>query len=276
MMEALRVRLIGNGRAGGALALALSSLGYVVEGPLDRNYPRSSAKGVDVLVLSVPDSCVVKVAQNIYPEDSTLIMHLSGSLTLSALEPHLRKASLHPLCALPSPEIGAERLLSGVAMAVSGDPQVLSIAKSLKGNAFEVSDEFRTLYHAGATIAANHSVALMAQVAKIAEIVGVPRSVYFDLARNSINDVEAIGAEESITGPAVRGDFETIAAHLEAIGSISDLSCQMYQVLSEYAARLRPLEEPLDNVVKIHKRSGSDSHHERMDEISHAKGQICG
>ncbi len=266
-MEALRVRLIGNGRAGGALSLALSSLGYIVEGPLDRNYPRSAAKGTDVLVLSVPDSCVAKVAQNLYPEDSTLIMHLSGSLTLTALEPHLRKASLHPLCALPSAEIGSKRLISGVSMAVSGDPQVLDIARALNGSAFQVSDEFRALYHAGATVAANHTVALMAQVAKIAEIVGVPKSVFFDLARNSINDVEAFGAKESITGPAARGDYETIEAHLEAISSVDSQSGRMYQVLSDYAARLRPSEKPLDNVVKIH---------ERTDFFANSKDQICG
>src|SRR5439155_22021363 len=158
------VRVIGRGRAGRALATALGRSGWGLGGVLGREDDVSAAAaGVDLLVLAVPDDAVASVASSVIPVPSTVIAHLAGSLGLDVLAPHERRAALHPLASLPSPEVGAERL-QGAWFAIAGDPLIQSVVDALAGRSFEVSDGRRAAYHAAAAIGSHHPVALLAPV----------------------------------------------------------------------------------------------------------------
>ena len=137
--------------------------------------------------------------------------HLSGSLGLDVLGDHARRASVHPLMALPDPEVGARRLTGGGWFAVDGDPLAAEVVDALGGRAFQVDD--RATYHAAACIASNHLVALMGQVERVAAAAGVPFEAYLALARGSLDDVGQLGPRGAITGPAARRDEETLARH---------------------------------------------------------------
>src|SRR5437868_2454357 len=144
--------------AGRSLATALGRAGWGLGGVLGREDDVSeAAQGVDLLVIAVPDDAVALVAGSVAPVESTVIAHLAGSLGLDALAPHVRRAALHPLASLPSPEVGAERL-RGAWFAIAGDPLVQSVVDALDGRSFEVSDRRRAAYHAAAAIASNHLV----------------------------------------------------------------------------------------------------------------------
>jgi predicted short-subunit dehydrogenase-like oxidoreductase (DUF2520 family) len=193
-----------------------------------------AADGVDLLVLAVPDDAVAAVAASVTPVASTVIAHLAGSLGLDALEPHVRRAALHPLASLPSPEVGAERL-HGAWFAIAGDPLIESVVEALDGRSFEVSDARRAAYHAAAAIASNHLVALLAQVERVAEGAGVPFDAYLDLVRATVENVAALGPIEALTGPAARGDDATIARHLAAL---PEEEHQLYELLSDACRKL--------------------------------------
>src|SRR4051795_10489134 len=99
-----RVRVIGPGRAGLSLALALERVGWDLVEPLGRDDdPAGAAEGVDLLVIATPDGAIAEVAGTVEPVDSTVVAHLAGALGLGVLEPHPRRAALHPLVALPDP-----------------------------------------------------------------------------------------------------------------------------------------------------------------------------
>ena len=74
---------------------------------------------------------------------------------------------------LPDEQRGAEAL-RGAWFAVAGDDKILDVVRSLGGRSFTVADERRALYHAAACVAANHLVALMGQVERLADAAGVP------------------------------------------------------------------------------------------------------
>jgi predicted short-subunit dehydrogenase-like oxidoreductase (DUF2520 family) len=95
-------------------------------------------------------------------------------------------------------------------------------------------DDQRAAYHAAATVSANHLVALMAHVAVIARSVGLTVEDFLPLARMALDDVESLGVERALTGPASRGDDDTIAVHRAALPP-SELA--LYDALSS-AARL--------------------------------------
>jgi predicted short-subunit dehydrogenase-like oxidoreductase (DUF2520 family) len=212
------IRVIGPGRAGSAFALALQAVGHHVDGPLGRGDDLSAAtRGIDVLILAVPDDEIAKVASRIERTDECVVVHLSGSLGLDVLAPHLRRGSLHPLAPLPTPEIGMARLLGGVTLAVAGDPAAVALGLSLGATLVEVRDEDRATYHAAACGASNHVVALLGQVERIAASIGLPLAAFLGLTRAAIDDVAALGARGALTGPAARGDWDTIARHLDAL-----------------------------------------------------------
>jgi predicted short-subunit dehydrogenase-like oxidoreductase (DUF2520 family) len=212
------IRIIGAGRAGTSLACALRAVGRDVDGPLRRGVDLASAsKGAEVLVLAVPDDEIAHVAAAVDPSPSCAVVHLSGSLGLDVLGPHPRRASMHPLVPLPNAEVGARRLLDGVTLAVAGDGVVHELGECLGARLVVVADEDRGSYHAAACVAANHVVALLGQVERIAASVGLPIDAFLGLTRAALDDVATLGPRAALTGPASRGDWATIARHLDAL-----------------------------------------------------------
>lgn len=236
------VRIIGPGRAGRSFAGALTAAGAEVLpllGPSDE--VRGAARGADVLLLAVPDRAVASVAAAVEPAAGTAVLHCSGSLGLDALDPHPRRGSLHPLATLADPTIGAVRLRGGTYFAVAGDPAATDLALLLGGNPIVVPDGERATYHAAACTAANHLVALLGQVERIAAASGLPLAAFLPLARGALDDVALVGPAAALTGPAARGDEETIERHRAALDP-SEL--EGYDAGVALARRLRPVAVP--------------------------------
>ncbi len=227
-------RIIGNGRAGGALAAALVFAGWSVDGPLGHAHGPAATTGARFVVLAVPDGRVAEVAAGLAP-GGAVVVHLAGSLGLDVLRPHERTASVHPLVALPDATRGAARL-PGAWFAVAGDPAAIDVVEALDGRAVRVADGDRTRYHAAAVMASNHLVALLGQVERVAAEVGVPLEAYLDLACGALEDVAAVGPAHALTGPVSRGDWDTVGRHLEAIDAVERPA---YAALADAARRLQ-------------------------------------
>lgn len=236
------VRIIGAGRAGGSFALALAEVGWLPE-LVVRGVPLgAAAHGVDLVLLCVPDASVAEVAAEIEPDDRCVVAHCAGSLTLDALAPHPRRASVHPLVSLPSPTIGAERL-RGAWFGVAGDPLAFEVVSDLEGRVVEPPETLRAGYHAAAVVASNHLVALLGQVERIAASVGVPLDAYLELAVGSLANVDALGPAAALTGPVARGDWDTVRSHVVALAPDER---EAYLVMAGAAARLVGRELPTD------------------------------
>lgn len=215
--------------------------GYTVMGAYGRGRALSDAAGgVEVLVIATPDRVVAEVAAQVIPNPDAVVVHLSGSLGLDVLAPHPRRASLHPLVPLPNPEIGAVRLRSGVTFAVAGDRVATRLAEALGGHPVEVADERQANYHAAATVAANHLVALLGQVERIAATAGLPLSAFAGLIRAAAEDGLTLGPRPALTGPAARGDWATLDRHRSVLASMAGGRTELagYDALVALARRL--------------------------------------
>lgn len=227
-------RVLGPGRAGNAFAIALRDAGWRVDGPLGREHdPTTVTSGVDVVLLAVPDSAVAEVAGALTPGPA-VVLHLSGALGVDVLGRHPRIGSVHPLASLPDGPTGADRL-RGAWFATAGDTMAEAVVAALDGRPVMVPDELRVSYHAAAAVASNHLVALLGQVERIAASIGVPLQAYLDLARGSLDNVAARGPAAALTGPVARGDWGTVAAHLDALPADERLA---YSALADAARRL--------------------------------------
>jgi len=238
-------RVVGLGRAGGSFAEALSAAGWQLDAVFGRGARLDDvAMGVDVVIVATPDRAIAEVAREIRPVAGTAIVHLAGACGLDVLAPHVRRASVHALMTLPDARTGAERL-RGSWFAIAGDGIAGELVAALDGRSFVVADDQRARYHAAAAVASNHLVVLLGQVERLAASAGVPFEAFLPLIRASVDNVEAFGAERALTGPAARGDDETIERHLRAL---DESERPLYRVLSNAARTLASSEtEPRED-----------------------------
>jgi predicted short-subunit dehydrogenase-like oxidoreductase (DUF2520 family) len=210
----MRIGIVGAGRAGTSFTRALTDVGHDVV--LVHHGDLEGLGDVDLVLLCVPDDAIHEVAARLAPTSRRVVAHVAGSRTLDVLAPHPRRASLHPLVTMPSSERGAERL-RGATFAFAGDAAARELVESLAGRVLRLDDAQRTAYHATAAVASNHLVALMGHVATLASAAGLSLEDFLPLARLALEDVADLGPVAALTGPASRGDFATIDAHLAAI-----------------------------------------------------------
>jgi predicted short-subunit dehydrogenase-like oxidoreductase (DUF2520 family) len=216
------VTVIGRGRVGAAVAARLAERGVEV---------RDDGEG-DVMLICVPDSAIAEVVRGLAPFNGW-IGHVSGATPLSALAPYTRRFSLHPLQTFTRSR-GPEQL-DGAFAAIAGEsPEAVGIARELAEllglEPFELGDDRRALYHAGAAVASNYLVTLYRIASRLFEEAGAPPHALVPLMERTIEN----GFE--LTGPIARGDWATVEAHLEAIRAARPEVEPVYRTLAEATA----------------------------------------
>ena len=249
-----RVFIAGAGRVGLSLAHALPPAGHEVIAVWSRSAPSGASPRVsgelagaprlsdaEVVLVCVSDAAVPEIGRALAGAPlapGCVVAHTSGALPAAALGagPFLR-GSLHPLCALPDPPRAAE-ILRGAVFAVEGDPEALplleTVATSLGGRPVRLPADQKTRYHAAAVLASNLVVALLDMATAEAKAAGLPDATeaLATLAIGALERVRERGIAAALTGPVVRGDAATIAAHLTAL---SPEAAPVYRALSERA-----------------------------------------
>jgi predicted short-subunit dehydrogenase-like oxidoreductase (DUF2520 family) len=258
--------LVGPGRAGTSLALSLRAHGWRPVAVAGRSPEAASTRaaaerlavpvrptavvgaGATLVVVATPDAAIDDAAARLAPslEPGALVVHLSGARGVDALDavrrlrPDCEVGALHPLQTLPSSDAGVARL-PGSWAAVSGGPAVAALATELGLHPFRVDDADRAIYHAAAAVAANHLVALLGQVERLAAAAGVPFDAFVPLARASIDNAAWLGPAAALTGPVARGDLVTVARHLDALPASERVA---YAAMAEQARRLARRDDP--------------------------------
>jgi predicted short-subunit dehydrogenase-like oxidoreductase (DUF2520 family) len=223
MVESVTVIGRGRGRVGSALAARLE----------ERGIPLRERDG-ELVLLAVPDAAIRAVAEGQSLGHGRWIAHVSGATPLSALDPHDRRFSLHPLQTFTRAR-GPEQL-DGAWAAVTAESDEaralgIELARLLGLEPFELADADRPLYHAGAAIASNYLVTLHRAASALFVAAGAPPDALEPLMRRTIeNDFE-------LTGPIERGDWETVEAHRAAIRAVRPELEPLYDVLAEATAR---------------------------------------
>ena len=214
------VNVIGSGRVGSAIAARLGDRHLVLR------------EDADLVLLCVPDAAIADVAREVAP--GPWIAHVSGATPLAALDPHVRRFSVHPLQTFTN-DRGPEQL-DGAFAAVTAETEEAEargfwLARTLGLQPFALVEEARALYHTGASIASNYLVTLHSVAARLFHAAGAPEEALVPLMRRTIDN----GFE--LTGPIERGDWETVEAHRRALRGAAPELEPLYDVLAEATAR---------------------------------------
>ena len=156
-----------------------------------------------LIMLCVPDSAIREVARSV--PAGPWIAHVSGATPLAALNPHTRRFGVHPLQTFTRSK-GAEQL-DGAWAAVTaesddGRARGRWLATQLGLAPFDMAEDRRVLYHAGAAMASNYLVTLFRAASRAVETAGAPPEALLPLMRRTIDN------NFELTGPISRGDSD--------------------------------------------------------------------
>lgn len=259
------IGIVGPGRAGQGLAMALVQAGYdvrlhgrrgiAVPPPLRLSWgehPPWLAE-VDVVLLAVRDGAIAAAADGLAQGGGItarhVVLHLSGMLDqtpLAALRPTGAALGVfHPLQAIAQPETAPDRLRGALAV-LTGDERAIAagelLARSVGLRPVVLPPPGKVRYHAAAAIASNYLVVLAA----VAERLMMQAGLSEDAARSGIRALMAgtlanvaVEGPAALTGPIARGDVVTVRAHLDALPA--DIRA-LYTALGRVAVELAPLD----------------------------------
>ena len=258
------VGVIGPGRAGTGLALALARAGWTVflHGRGAKAVPAPLALTVgadtpppwmaraDVVVLAVRDDAIRPLAEAlaraaaVRPEQ--VVLHLSGCLGQEALGPLVPSqaalGSLHPLQTIVDPERAPERL-RGAWAAVEGMERAIEagerIATALGLRPFRLASRAKAVYHAGAVFASNYFVVVEAVAQRLLRHAGLSDAdawaALLPLVEGTFANLTRLQPAEVLTGPVARADVDTIARH---VASLTEDDAALYRALGRAALEL--------------------------------------
>lgn len=264
-----RVGIAGTGRVARAMAqaLALRSAEPVLIWGRSSDRVREAAAPVvgliaesrtdlvarcDLILIAVADdalpSVVAGLANALPSGTEPFVCHVSGGSGAAVLTPLNDRgaltAAVHPAMTFTGEAVQEVERMAGARFAITApDAEALAEARALVGLlggvAVEVAEAHRPLYHAALCHAANHLVALLAGASHALRIAGAdePEALLAPLVRAALENSLERGFD-ALSGPLLRGDGDTINAHLVAIAR----DCP--ELLSSYRAMaLATLEE---------------------------------
>ncbi|HLM87838.1 MAG TPA: DUF2520 domain-containing protein [Streptosporangiaceae bacterium] len=242
----LAVGVVGAGRAGTALGLALARAGHAVvaasavsEASVRRARaafpgvviadPRRVLERADLVLLTVPDDVlpglVAGLAATEAAMEGRLLVHASGRHGLAVLDPAAHRGALplalHPVMTFTGRSDDMDRL-RGTCFGVTA-PEVLrpaaeALVIEMGGEPVFVAEEHRDLYHAALAGAANYLITLVTQAEDLlrAAEVADPARLLGPLLSAALDNALRFG-DAGLTGPVARGDANTVAAHVAAL-----------------------------------------------------------
>jgi predicted short-subunit dehydrogenase-like oxidoreductase (DUF2520 family) len=222
---------------------ARGRVGSAIVARLTERAVRLGDEEPELVLLCVTDRAIGEVAAELTP--GPWVAHVSGASPLAALDPHVRRFSMHPLQSF-SKARGPEQLDGAWAAVTAENVEAQTIglwlADMLGLRAFTLADESRAAYHAGAVMASNYLVTLRQAAGSLLEAAGAPPEALDPLMRGVIDN----GFE--LTGPIARGDWETVTRHLDSIRVLRPELEDLYVVLATATAVVAGQEIPSDKV----------------------------
>lgn len=271
------VSIVGAGRLGTTLAVALSNKSYSLRSLVARRAANArnaaklldgdvqilaaknlrSLRSADLFLITTPDDQIGHVAAELARLDEfkhkPTALHTSGALSAEVLAPLREKGwstgSIHPLVSVSSS--GAP--LDGAFWSVEGDKAALRLAKrivrDLDGKSFSIRSEDKPLYHAAAVMSSGNVMALFDVALEMLVQCGLTRETARDILQpllvSAVENLETKDPARALTGTFSRGDLETVKRHLKALQSkkLND-ALDLYRLLGKRSLKLAAKKHP--------------------------------
>ena len=261
----LRVGIIGPGRVGAALGVALTRAGHEVvavsaisDASVRRAHesfpgapvaePADVIAAADLALLTVPDDALPGLVSGLAATGTKvpgrLLAHTSGRYGVGVLEPVTRLGALplalHPVMTFTGRSDDIDRM-RGICFGVTAPEPLRPAAEALViemgGEPVFIAEASRGLYHAALASAANHLVTLVTEASDLLRSAGAaePARMLSPLLFAALDNALRLG-DAGLTGPVARGDAGTVAGHVEALRDAAPEALAVYVALARLTA----------------------------------------
>jgi predicted short-subunit dehydrogenase-like oxidoreductase (DUF2520 family) len=226
-----KIGIIGLGRLGSSIYNALLEEGFTSVGTYVRNDKRKIKNFIneyDCIFICTGDDDIERAVDMICNSTESLenktFVHFSGSKPSSILsglkEKGAATASFHPLQTFP--DKSSQNNLYHISFALEGDDleeAMRRIFKAFDPKIFKIEASHKALYHAAAVFSSNLLCCLLNISDRLLKEINIKEgiSAHEQLIETTVKNILSRGTKMSLTGPAIRGDVDSIEAHLEVL-----------------------------------------------------------
>lgn len=260
-----RIGVVGAGRVGAVLSAAFGASGHEIvaaagESTASRERiaallpsvpvmkPTDVARASDLLLLTVPDDMLPNVVISLVGSgvirEGMYVAHTSGRHGLAVLQPAAdagaKPLAMHPAMTFTGTAVDLDRLpgcVFGITTREEDRAFAESLVTGLGAVPMFVPEDKRTLYHAGLAHGANHLVTLVAQAMELLAASGAedPAATLRPLLTAALDNALRSG-DAALTGPIVRGDVNTVRAHLHDLAETAPATIPSYVAMAKATA----------------------------------------
>lgn len=187
-----------------------------------------------LIMISVSDDAIPAVTEKLlnFNLRQKHVLHTSGFHTSGLLKELQERgaltASWHPLQTFHKRYLPAD-IWRGVVCTYEGAPETRELTEGLCRQIgcrqIEVSPAQKQALHLAATLAANHSVALLAMAEQLLKKTGLQHDQISELLsplmQRMLDNFRQVPAKEILSGPARRGDVNTLSGHLTLLKELA-------------------------------------------------------
>ncbi len=248
-----KIGIIGAGRIAYHLGKRLKGKGLRVQQVISRTEEHARALGqalganwatdwsavhpdTDWLLVAVRDDVIEEVAAALSPHvPSALVTHTSGATPGAILKPYFERYGVfYPL---QSFSFDRSPIWSKIPFCVDASRHedllhLKKVAKIIGNLVYQVNDEQRAFLHVAAVFANNFANHCFAIAEKILDEKDLPFEMLHPLMEETVAKALLDSPERMQTGPALRGDTDTLLKHLSLLEHHPDWQ-QMYRMLSK-------------------------------------------
>lgn len=249
-----KITIIGSGNVGHHLAIRLYECGH----DICQVFSRSSDKAValskktesmaindlkklsldaDIYIIATKDDGMISLAEEIkyLNKYNKIITHTSGSVPSSIFESKFKYYGVfYPLQTF---SIQKEANFEQLPFCIFGntpsiEEKLVTLAQSICPNVYRINDHQRSILHVTAVIVNNFSNYLYAIAHEICQDQQVPFDILKPLIKETVQKIAVHAPKDVQTGPAARGDVNTIQKHLDFLGQYPNYQ-HVYNMLSQ-------------------------------------------
>ncbi len=249
-----KITVIGAGNVGTHLALRFHELGFPIKQVFSRtmskaqrladqvnatalNKLRDTENSADIYILAVHDDGIVEVAKELSKQldPKKIVAHTSGSTTIHSISDSFSNFGIfYPLQTFTK-DIRPD--FSTLPICINGgNEQTLNelkvIASTISGNVYEITEEERQILHVTAVMVNNFTNRMFALAEEILDKEKISFEILKPLINETVNKLRENKAADIQTGPAARGDEQTIKRHLDYLAQFPEQQ-QIYKLMTE-------------------------------------------
>jgi predicted short-subunit dehydrogenase-like oxidoreductase (DUF2520 family) len=249
------VSIIGTGNVGHHLVKRLHQKGILIDQIYGRNpqitqdlaqmvgakpllKPSEWLRSTRVCIVAVSDHAIADIATTFAPfiAPETWVVHTSGTTPSTVFKPFFKNfGSLYPLQTF---SLGRELDFEKIPIFVNANHAeglifLKNIAYHMSPKVYELPDEKRVALHIAGVLANNFTNHLLQITQNVLAMEDLPFEIILPLLEETVAKVQHAPPHAMQTGPAKRGDFNTIRQHVTYLKKLPVVQQAVYKTLTD-------------------------------------------